>query len=305
MFTSVAVDAVLETEINSHLDVLKVHLRTVTKDGDATKVTVSNSVKDSIEFLLKYFHSAKIRTKYPEKLAEAKQILRIGAENGLLEDFSLEKLGLLEDNLSRKSGSLNRGLKLSADSAHMGESLDQSKRSLSVTDREKEDTLQYKLMEEMNNIHKNREALTVSLLEKRIEAGKLNQKADTVSIASVPVIDKTINSRAGRSTVESTLPALNKKAAIIKQEADANSQKPVAQIALRKLLRLQNNRPKESTARQRPHHPPKPHSFYSLLDQSREHTRASSAHRSAMSADRPARSRDSAKRGPFYDLLFK
>jgi hypothetical protein len=305
----------LESEINSNLDVLKGHLRTVTKEGDVPKASVPAAVTDSIDFLCRYFKHPKNRLKYSDKLAETKRILRIGAERGMIGDFNIEKLKYLDDT-SRRSVSIaserskkdkgsNKGLKASTDISQQGDPLDYSKHSISMAAKEKEELLQNKVMEEMQNFQKNREAMTAALIAKRAEVAKSLEKGETLSTASVPVIEKAINSTKEGSHVHSTLPAINRNPASLRQGIEFSHSKPGAENALRTLLRKHERRPKNSTARQRPHHMPIPHSFYSLLDQSREHSRSTSAHRSALSADRPSNPKDRAQKGPSYDLLFK
>lgn len=304
----------LESEINSYLEVLKGHLRTVMKEGESPKASVPSAVTDSIDFLCKFFKYPKNRIKYPEKLAETKRILRIGAEKGMIGDFNLEKLRYLDDNVrksvsiasdrSRKEKGSSQGLKASNDISQQGDQLDISKPSISLTVKEKEEMLQNKVMEEMQKFQKNREAMTLALVSKKAEMAKSIEKAETISTASVPIIEKAINGPREGSVVGSTLPAINKTTSILKHGTEISTTKPGAEVALRKLLRNHQNRPKNSTARQRPHHIPVPHSFYSLLDQSREHSRSISANRSAQSADRGQKFKDRAQKGPSYDLLF-
>jgi hypothetical protein len=305
----------LETEINTHLDVLKTHLRSVTREGEAPKTNTPAPVVDSIDFLWKYFKHPKNRSKYPDKLSETKRILKIGAEQNMIGEFNIEKLKFQDENIqksssmvsdrSKKEKSQFRGVRLSVDLSQQGEHLDTSKPSMSLTSRDKEDILHTKVMEEMQNFQKNREAMTLNLAAKKKELGKSVDKAETLSTASAPVIEKEINGSTAGGHVASTLPMLSKKSVHQKQADPPAPPKPAAEQSLRRLLRLAHTKGKNSSARARPQHPPVPHSFYSMLDQSREHTRATSANRAAVSVDRVVKLRDRPQKGPFYDLLFR
>lgn len=300
----------IETEINTHLESIKDYLRTSTREGDKKGVPMKSSVTEGLEFLWQYFKHPKNRNKYPVRFAETKRLLKIGVDREMLGSFDAQKLSLLEQNMQRsqsmmsdrsKQGKTQAGqLKASTDTSQLTEIGEGSKISNNLQYRQKEESLLNKIQERLLKMDKSREKLAV----KNNPATPSNDQPRRLSKDQVSL--KASRSLTVRETSEKQpkLPPISLHAQTAVTESSRHGKGP-AEKTLRTLLRLGGARVEGARRRNPPK--PVPHSFFSLLDRSREQSveRAVSASRNrSPRSEAPVKTPVEALKGPQYSLLW-
>lgn len=301
----------IETEINTHLESIKEHLRTTTRVGDNNPIPMKSAVTEGIDFLWQYFKHPKNRSNYPVKFSETKRVFTIGVDGNMLGGFDSQKLSQLENNIQRsqsimsdrsKQGQSPTGnLNALTDTSQHTEVGEFSKLTQNRQYRQKEESLHNKIIERLRKMDKSRENMAAKLdINVQNNSQALSSSKGRVSIKG----SQSIVAREASLKVPK-LPPINNPANSTAAEPSKHIDDHASKT-LRTLLRLRGSRVEGNRHRKAPK--PVPHSFFSLLDRSREQSversLSASRHRSSRS-QAPENTRKEAAKGPQYSLLFE